>query len=115
MASGRITALRVHLTPEDRQTLLAWQQSTRMMAGRARRARILLLAAEGVPLAHIARMVGINRPHVYKWVRRFLAAGVAGLVDRPPGFAPGTPRGRRASARPTRSDDRADGDVIPSE
>ena len=113
MAKGPITALRVHLTPEDRQTLLAWQQSTRMTAGRARRARILLLAAAGMPLAQIARTVGIDRPHVYKWVRRFLVAGVTGLVDRPRGIAPGTPRGRRASARPTRSDGRADGDAIP--
>ena len=89
MGRGRVTAIRVHLTPEDRQTLLAWQQSTTITAGRARRARILLLAAEGVPLAHIARIVGINRPHVYKWVRRFLAAGVPGLVGRP--SVPGPP------------------------
>ena len=82
MARGRTTALTLTLTPEERQTLLAWQRSTTVPAGRARRGRIILLVAERVPLSHIADTVGISRRFVYKWVTRFLHERVAGLTDR---------------------------------
>ena len=81
MARGRTTTLTVRLTPADRQTLQAWQRSTTIAAGRARRGRILLLVSEGKSIAEIARMVGITRRFVYKWVQRFRAAGVEGLTD----------------------------------
>ena len=80
MARGRTTSLTIHLTPTERQTLLAWQRSTTISAGRARRSRIILLVADGVPLAHVAATVGISRRHVYKWVQRFLKQGVEGLA-----------------------------------
>ena len=83
MGRGRTTSLTLTLTPEERQTLLAWQRSTTMSAGRARRGRIILLLAEGMPISHIADRVGINRRFVYKWVKRFLHERVAGLADRP--------------------------------
>ena len=54
MASGRKTSLTIDLTPEERQTLLAWQRSTTISAGRARRGRIILLVADGVPISLIA-------------------------------------------------------------
>ena len=63
--------------------LLAWQRSTNIPAGRARRGRIILLLAEGMPISHIADLVGIRRRYVYKWVERFLHEGVAGLADLP--------------------------------
>jgi transposase len=83
MARGRTTSLTIHLTPAERQTLLAWQRSTTIAAGRARRGRILLLLADGVPIATIAATVGISRRFVYKWVQRFLRAGLVGLTDQP--------------------------------
>ena len=83
MPRGRKTALLVQLTPAQRQTLLAWQHSTRISAALARRARIILLLADGMTITDIARTVGIHRRFVYKWVQRFLAEGVAGLHDRP--------------------------------
>ena len=43
MARGRRTSLTIHLTVEERRTLLAWQRSTTIPAGQARRSRILLL------------------------------------------------------------------------
>lgn len=49
----------------------------------ARRARIILLCAEGVPLRQIAERVGINEHQVTLWRRRFLAEGLDGLEDRP--------------------------------
>ena len=82
MARGRKTSLVIRLTPAVRQTLLAWQRATTMPAGRARRGRIILLVADGMSISDIAATVGISRRFVYKWVRRFLEHGVAGLTDK---------------------------------
>ena len=83
MARGRITSLTIRLTPAERQTLLAWQRATTISAGRARRGRIILLLADGVPITDVAATVGISRRFVYKWAQRFLEQGVDGLVDKP--------------------------------
>ena len=93
MARGRPTSLTIRLTPADRQTLQAWQRATTIPAGLARRARIILLLVEGRPISSIATTVGISRRFVYKWVRRFLADGIAGLADKPG-------RGSRRGSRP---------------
>ena len=81
MARGRKTAVMIRLTPLERQTLLAWQRATVISAGQVRRGRIILLVADGLPIAHVAAMVGLSRPHVYKWLRRFLHAGLEGLAS----------------------------------
>ena len=83
MARGRITALTIRLTPAERRTLVAWQRATTISAGRARRGRIILLLADGVPITAIATTVGISRRFVYKWAKRFLQYGVEGLADKP--------------------------------
>ena len=84
MARGRKTSLSVPLTPAERRTLLAWQRSTTTIsAGRARRGRIILLMADGMPISDVAATVGISRRFVYKWVQRFMAEGVEGLADKP--------------------------------
>ena len=54
-------ALTIRLAADERHTLLAWQRSTTIPAGRARRGRIILLVADGVPISHIADTVGISR------------------------------------------------------
>ena len=105
MTRGRKTALTLRLTPRERLTLMAWQRSTTIPLGRARRARMILLLADGMPITHIAATVGISRRFVYKWAQRFLEEGVEGLADRPrrgawphasnPGFV--HPDERRAS------------------
>ena len=77
MARGRHSALTMQLTADERRTLERWQQSRTIPARRARRGRMLLLLAAQVPVSHIARTVGCTRHHVYKWARRFLAAGLA--------------------------------------
>ena len=102
MARGRTTSLTIYLTPAERRTLLAWQRSTTTIsAGRARRGRIILLVADGVPIAHVATTVGINRRFVYKWVQRFLAKGVEGLADKQ---GRGYRRGPRQPARAEQHD-----------
>jgi biotin operon repressor len=103
MARGRKTSLTIHLMPEERRTLLAWQRATTIRAGLRRRAQIILLVAEGRSITAIAATVGISRGFVYKWVQRFREQGVAGLVDRPGrGRRPrqGPPQEQHALAQP---------------
>jgi len=52
-------------------------------AGLAARARIVLLAAEGLPNAEIARRTGTSRPTAVGWRARYEAGGIGGLEDRP--------------------------------
>src|SRR5215467_13923401 len=82
MARGRKTSLRIRLPPAQRQTFLAWQRATTISAGRARRGRIILLIADGVPITQAAATVGISRRFVYKWVQRFREQGMAGLAGQ---------------------------------
>ena len=83
MPRGRKTSLMIHLTADERQTLLAWQRSTTIRTGRARPGRIILLLADRVPISHIADTVGISRRFVSKWVQRFLQHGIERLADKP--------------------------------
>src|SRR6266446_3748815 len=83
MARGRRTALTIHLTPAERQTLLAWQRATTISAGLARRARIILLLADRVTITDIAATVGLSRRHTYKWIQRFVQEGLEGLEEKP--------------------------------
>ncbi len=87
MARGRKTSLTIRLTPAERQTILAWQRATTISAGPARRGRIILLIADGVPISQAAATVGISRRFVYKWVQRFREQGLEGLADQArPGY-----------------------------
>jgi len=95
MPRGRKTSVTILLTGEDRQTLMAWQRSTTLRAGRARRGRIILLMADRVPISHIADTVGISRRFVYKWAKRFQQYGLEGLADQP---------GRGTGRRPRQQD-----------
>ena len=92
MPRGRKTSLTIRLTADERRTLLAWQRSRTIAVGLARRARIILLLADGMTITDIARTVGISRRFVYKWVERFQQQGLAGLADQPG-------RGRRPGPR----------------
>jgi len=80
MPRGRRTSLTIRLTDDERQTLLAWQRSTTIPAGIARRGRIIVLLADRVPISRIAATVGISRRSISQWVHRFLHEGLAGLA-----------------------------------
>ncbi len=56
---------------KDKTVLRRWARST-APASLARRARIVLLAGDGVPNAEIARRVGVSRPTVIGWRDRYL-------------------------------------------
>jgi transposase len=65
----------------DQPRLAAMARSQTVTAAAAQRARIVLLAADGVPNAEIARRLGVTRPTVVGWRRRYLESGIAGLSD----------------------------------
>src|SRR5712691_312591 len=83
MARGRKTSFTIRLTPAARLTLLTWQRSTTIPAGLARRARLLLLLADGMTITEAAATVGLSRRHTYKWIQRFMQEGLEGLADKP--------------------------------
>ena len=87
--SGPRSARVVDLSDQERATLETLTRRTTVAAGLVRRARMVLLAADGMPLDRIAREVGADRTIVRTWVDRYRAGGLAALQDRP---RPGRPR-----------------------
>jgi transposase len=67
----------------DREVLTSWTRSPSVRAGLAQRARIVLLAADGVGTSDIVRRVGVSKPTVIAWKRRYAEEGLGGLDDRP--------------------------------
>ena len=82
MARGRKTSFTIRLTLAERRTLQAWQQATTIPAGHARRARLLVLLADGMTITEASATVGLSRRHAYKWIQRFVQEGLAGLHDK---------------------------------
>lgn len=77
----------------DRERLTGWARSSSLRAGLAQRARIVLLAADGVSNTEIANRVGVSRPTVIDWRTRYERSGMTGLDDEPRGSpGPGRPR-----------------------
>ena len=91
------TARQIELSADQRDELNHYTRATTVPAGLARRARIVLMAASGKPIREIARLVGVQRNVVRKWLDRFRKHGCDGLYDLPrPGREPVfPPRGRR--------------------
>jgi transposase len=80
----------VDVPPRDREVLESWTRSSSVRAGLAQRARIVLLAADRVPVKDIAERVGVSRPTVIGWKKRYAAEGIGGLDDRPKPGRPAT-------------------------
>jgi transposase len=66
----------------DREVLERLTRSSSVRAGLALRARIVLLAADGVSNTAIAELVGVSGPTVIGWRSRYAARGLAGLDDQ---------------------------------
>lgn len=81
--------IEITVTDEQREELERWRRRTKTAHALARRARIILLAADGVSSTAIAQTVGVSRPTVGKWRRRFSEGGCDALLDEP---RPGAPR-----------------------
>jgi len=73
------TASVIELTDEQRQQLQRWTRSSTVSVRLARRARILLLAAEGMDNHQIAGEVGVGRIQVGRWRERFAQSGLSGI------------------------------------
>ena len=71
------------LRPGDEKKLTVLVRSSAGPAGLAMRARIVLLAGEGLANAEIARRVGVSGPTVLAWRNRYAAGGVVALEDLP--------------------------------
>ena len=77
------------LGDEDRATLERWTARRTTAQALAQRARIVLMAANGVSNKCVAERERITPHTVSKWRRRFVEGGVDGLLDEP---RPGAPR-----------------------
>jgi len=73
----------------DRAELERLIRSATVQAATAQRARIVVLAADGIGNQVIADTVGVSRPTVNLWRSRYTERGIAGLADE---RRPGRPR-----------------------
>lgn len=85
----------VQLNADDDRRLRSLAKRKRVEARVQIRARILLLAAEGLPDKGIAQTLDIDRRVVARWRARFLETGVDGLLQD--ATRPGRPRTARQS------------------
>ena len=83
------SAVEIKLSAAQRQELESWRHSRTLPSGLSRRARIVLLAADGLQNLEISEKVGLSRISVGKWRRRFAENGLSGLYDQ---LKPGRPR-----------------------
>lgn len=79
----------ITLTEELHKQLTSMVRSRSLPQGLTRRARIILMAAEGVNNSEISKSLGLSRPSVVKWRKRFVDQGIMGLYEE---LRPGAPR-----------------------
>lgn len=79
----------IAVTVEEQRALESLANSRTAPYRQVQRARLVLLAAEGMANTAIAQEVGLSRAMVVQWRQRFIGERLAGLEDRP---RPGKPR-----------------------
>jgi transposase len=82
----------IDLSPTDRRQLTAWVRAGKTPRRLARRARLILGTVAGCGCRALARQERVSHATVLRWRARFLAAGCAGLHDRPRSGRPPTIR-----------------------
>jgi transposase len=85
---------KIKLTDEQRTTLTIWLSAGKTEQRLAKRAQVILCAADGISLKDIAAKVGLGFQSCLKWRKRFVALGLKGLRDaqrkgRPAVITPG--------------------------
>jgi transposase len=90
------TAAALPIAADDLAMLRQWTQASSIPAALAQRAKILLLAADGLSNTDIAEQLGVSRPTVIGWRHRYAREGLAGLTDR---RRPGRPQTVRRDCR----------------
>jgi transposase len=86
---GRVAAVPIVLSEAERRELEGLAGRRKTAQGLARRARIVLAAAEGLQNKQVVERLGIDANTVSKWRRRFAERRCEGLYDEP---RPGAPR-----------------------
>jgi transposase-like protein len=88
----------IQLTREERRVLETRSRQYTLPYRDVVRARIVLLAAEGLENTEIGARLDMPRPVVSKWRQRFFRERLAGLEERPRRGRPSgfPPSGRRA-------------------
>jgi len=76
-----LAASPLRVTKGQREQLEAWSRSRVVPHRQVLRARIVLMAADGVANQVIAERLGTSRPSVLKWRARFEDAGMDGLEE----------------------------------
>jgi len=77
------SAFALRLTTAERRELEALTRATRIPAGLARRAGLILALADGTPYAALTAQLGLAPSSISRWKRRFQRARVMGLRDAP--------------------------------
>lgn len=90
MRIGRPKTFTVTVSDDEREQLQRFARSRSLPHALVRRAKIVLMAAEGSTNTAIAKKLQISNPTVAYWCKRFGAQGLAGLYDLPSGGRPRT-------------------------
>jgi len=69
------------LIPQLQRQLTSMVRSRSLSQGLVRRAEIVLMAAQGMSNSEIAHSLGLSRPTVGLWRKRFIAQGLMGLYE----------------------------------
>src|SRR5437899_11345250 len=86
---GRHSAIHIEMDDHTRATLTGWLRKQKTPVGLAKRARAMLLLADGYSCAATARQAGLRERHLPKWALRCVAQGVERLsAKEPPGTQP---------------------------
>lgn len=85
---GRVAAVPIKLSEAERRELEGLARRRKTAQGLARRAQIVLAAAEGLQNKAIVARLGIDANTVSKWRRRFAERRCDGLYDEPRSGAP---------------------------
>jgi len=79
----RKSPFNIELTREEREKLEATAQKYTLPYSDVIRAKIILLAAEGLENKQISKRLDLPRQIVSKWRKRFFEERLAGLDERP--------------------------------
>jgi transposase len=94
----RKSPFKIILTDHEKEELRKIERTYTLPYYRVVRAKIILLAAEGLSNKEIGERLDLPREIASKWRKRFFERGPAGLEDqpgrgRPPRFSPSSHRG----------------------
>ncbi len=84
----RTSPFPIELTEEEQRVLESRTRQYTLPYRDVVRAKLILLAAESLENKQIAEQLGMTRPAVSKWRKRFFYERVAGLEDLPRGGRP---------------------------